>query len=296
MTGNIGYAGMYVDPETGLSRTPNREYDPSTGRWIQVDPSGFSAGDADLYRYVGNNVLNVIDPSGLAPALPTKPPAKFEPPTSPISSQKTDNGKSWNVGGSKATGDTYWMTNDGSGALRAYLYIAAKQKVYALGACKWNDGWNDQIAQVDGKGNVVKAVLFNLEGVDKTQKRNLYAALQGLSGKLNNLYANFEMNKKNKGEEAARQELGDALGALISGEEKLCTMVARTTFVKSGDPAHKLNDKIPDPGYYNALMYVWTAKDNQTKVYRLKDMGAGKPAEWVEYKKIDSNGDIVQPK
>src|SRR6185437_10606605 len=58
LTGNIGYAGMYVDPVTGLSRTPNREYDPSTGRWIQVDPNGFLAGDDNLYRYVGNNVLN----------------------------------------------------------------------------------------------------------------------------------------------------------------------------------------------------------------------------------------------
>ena len=30
-----------------------------------MDPSGFSAGDANLYRYVGNNVLNATDPSGL---------------------------------------------------------------------------------------------------------------------------------------------------------------------------------------------------------------------------------------
>ncbi|HTU16977.1 MAG TPA: RHS repeat-associated core domain-containing protein [Gemmataceae bacterium] len=40
-------------------------YDPSVGRWLEQDPIGFDAGDADLYRYVGNNPTNAIDPSGL---------------------------------------------------------------------------------------------------------------------------------------------------------------------------------------------------------------------------------------
>lgn len=40
-------------------------YDPSTGRWSIEDPIGFDAGDMDLYRYVGNNPTNAVDPSGL---------------------------------------------------------------------------------------------------------------------------------------------------------------------------------------------------------------------------------------
>lgn len=40
-------------------------YDPSIGRFTSVDPSGFAAGDADLYRFVGNNPVNETDPSGL---------------------------------------------------------------------------------------------------------------------------------------------------------------------------------------------------------------------------------------
>lgn len=40
-------------------------YDPSTGRWMSVDPIGFDAGDYDLYRYVGNSPTNAVDPSGL---------------------------------------------------------------------------------------------------------------------------------------------------------------------------------------------------------------------------------------
>ena len=42
----------------------NRWYDSSVGRWISPDPSGFAAGDTNLYRYVGNSPANAVDPSG----------------------------------------------------------------------------------------------------------------------------------------------------------------------------------------------------------------------------------------
>jgi hypothetical protein len=41
-------------------------FDPKVGRWTTQDPLGFSAGDANLYRYVGNATVNAADPSGLA--------------------------------------------------------------------------------------------------------------------------------------------------------------------------------------------------------------------------------------
>lgn len=40
-------------------------YDPILGRWLEQDPIGFDAGDMNLYRFVGNDPTNTVDPSGL---------------------------------------------------------------------------------------------------------------------------------------------------------------------------------------------------------------------------------------
>jgi uncharacterized protein RhaS with RHS repeats len=40
-------------------------YDPTIGQWLSEDPTEFDAGDPNLRRMVGNNVINMIDPNGL---------------------------------------------------------------------------------------------------------------------------------------------------------------------------------------------------------------------------------------
>jgi len=54
------------DADVGLYYDHARWYDPHTGRFISQDPSGFGAGDFNLYRYVGNDPMNFTDPRGLA--------------------------------------------------------------------------------------------------------------------------------------------------------------------------------------------------------------------------------------
>ncbi len=61
----FGYTGRMFDNEIGLQNNLNRWYDPVVGRWISQDPIGFEAGDANLYRHVGNSSTNATDPSGL---------------------------------------------------------------------------------------------------------------------------------------------------------------------------------------------------------------------------------------
>jgi RHS repeat-associated protein len=58
------YTGRELDAETGLYYYRARYFDANVGRFIGQDPIGFSAGDSNLYRYVGNSPLNATDPSG----------------------------------------------------------------------------------------------------------------------------------------------------------------------------------------------------------------------------------------
>ena len=64
--GFCGQAGSYTDSETGLSLMGLRYYDPSVGRFLTRDPSGYDGGP-NLYDYTGNNPVNYADPMGLSP-------------------------------------------------------------------------------------------------------------------------------------------------------------------------------------------------------------------------------------
>jgi RHS repeat-associated protein len=60
----FGFAGGLLDSDTGLVRFGYRDYDPDIGRWTAKDPIGFAGGDTDLYGYVLNDPVNLVDPTG----------------------------------------------------------------------------------------------------------------------------------------------------------------------------------------------------------------------------------------
>lgn len=64
-TAPFGYTAQRIDPETnGLYYYRARHYSPAWGRFLQTDPIGYSGG-SNLYAYVNNDPLNLIDPMGL---------------------------------------------------------------------------------------------------------------------------------------------------------------------------------------------------------------------------------------
>ncbi|MFT3777045.1 MAG: RHS repeat-associated core domain-containing protein [Ottowia sp.] len=66
----FGFAGGLYDPDTKLTRFGARDYDAETGRWTAKDPILFKGGDSNLYGYVLQNPVSLIDPTGLiAPAV-----------------------------------------------------------------------------------------------------------------------------------------------------------------------------------------------------------------------------------
>jgi RHS repeat-associated protein len=78
------YTGREWDSETGLYNYRARYYYAFVGGFIGEDPLGFGAGDANLYRYVGNGPTNDSDALGLQrPGQPPNPAPAPNPGTAP---------------------------------------------------------------------------------------------------------------------------------------------------------------------------------------------------------------------
>jgi RHS repeat-associated protein len=75
-SGGSAYDWLYLhqggryDVTSGLYHFRFRDYSPTLGRWTSLDPLSYAAGDVNLYRTVGNDPLNSLDPSGLDDDIP----------------------------------------------------------------------------------------------------------------------------------------------------------------------------------------------------------------------------------
>jgi RHS repeat-associated protein len=67
MEADFGFAGMFWSAEANLSLTHFRAYDPELGRWLSRDPlpSAEMLQGPNLYAYVVNDPVNLVDPEGL---------------------------------------------------------------------------------------------------------------------------------------------------------------------------------------------------------------------------------------
>ena len=84
VTFNLRFPGQYFDWDTRLHYNYFRNYDVSTGRYIESDPIGLMGG-SNTYTYVKGNPLSYIDPLGLVeiPSPNSIPGGPWEPHPSP---------------------------------------------------------------------------------------------------------------------------------------------------------------------------------------------------------------------
>jgi RHS repeat-associated protein len=61
----LRFPGQWFQPETGLHQNWMRDYDPTTGRYLQADPLGLVDG-ASVYGYARQSPITYTDPTGLS--------------------------------------------------------------------------------------------------------------------------------------------------------------------------------------------------------------------------------------
>jgi RHS repeat-associated protein len=75
---NARFPGQWFQAESGLHQNWMRDYDPTTGRYLQADPLGLVDG-ASVYGYARQSPMMYTDPRGLAVAvLPQSRPGSSE--------------------------------------------------------------------------------------------------------------------------------------------------------------------------------------------------------------------------
>jgi RHS repeat-associated protein len=112
------FTGREYIQQAALYDYRNRVYSPQQGRFLQIDPVRFGAGDQNLYRYVKNSAVDQRDPSGLGddplhpgPVRPTDPAPTKPPPFDPFDPNPRDPRPPGNGGTVPGEGTCYTRDN-----------------------------------------------------------------------------------------------------------------------------------------------------------------------------------------
>ncbi|MFG3505586.1 polymorphic toxin type 43 domain-containing protein [Streptomyces sp. NPDC047821] len=178
-TGDKGFVGGTNDTDTSLTHIGAREYDPTIGRFISVDPIMDLADSQQLhgYTYANNNPVTYSDPTGLMPdhgggtsscTYPCKPEAAAAVaagPTSPPNQPNQGGGKSHDNGKkgvmsqadsafTDAGGNTWTFADNNPKLRRAYI----DRYEYKLKTLDYRDAQQREMAQLSAALSACQSV------------------------------------------------------------------------------------------------------------------------------------------
>jgi len=188
---NLRFPGQYYDNETGLNGNGFRNFDPTTGRYIQSDPSGLNGG-INSYAYAFGNPLSRSDRLGLAPEREELPPETTEAAEAdPLADieyhslmeqireyERDFEDPTYRAPGSKPTHEDVTRLQDILQDLKNESVCPApkefrdfRRKPGSLGRFKGRDALQAENAQARDAANIV--------GLDADQIKKLHAAISG---------------------------------------------------------------------------------------------------------------------
>ena len=133
----LRFPGQWFQSESGLHQNWMRDYDPTTGRYIQADPLGLTPGPS-LYGYAGQNPMRYTDPTGECPWCVAAVAGAAIGAALSLLEQLNDNSWQfecvnwWQVGGSAAAGAAF----SGAGYAATGAKRAGKEFSHAIPA-RW---------------------------------------------------------------------------------------------------------------------------------------------------------------
>lgn len=124
--GDKGFVGGTNDASTGLTHLGAREYDPTTGRFLSVDPILDPTDPQSLngYSYANGNPVTLSDPSGLKPASLCGREGRCDDGTHETFTQNNDGGWTYRSGQDKVGA----ARDDGSNVV-THTYVDGNAKV-----------------------------------------------------------------------------------------------------------------------------------------------------------------------